>query len=207
MNTISDILFVVSNGLMIPVMLLLIFFLIKGLIMAVNLIPELSRHRKQRTAASKMIANIDRSMDKEQLECDIDTLEVGIFKKAVDAVASHSYDTAYCERAIANYEVEVRTILAKSSSLVKLGPMLGLMGTLIPMGPALVGLASGDLNTMAYNMQVAFATTVVGMLVAAIGVATLQIYQRYYAYAVNDLEYIYSKLTENNEAQEKQNIR
>ena len=29
------------------------------------------------------------------------------------------------------------------------------MGTLIPMGPALVGLATGDISSMAYNMQVA----------------------------------------------------
>lgn len=40
-------------------------------------------------------------------------------------------------------------------------PHKWLMGTLIPMGPALVGLANGDISTMAYNMQVAFSTTVV----------------------------------------------
>ena len=57
--------------------------------------------------------------------------------------------------------------------------MLGLMGTLIPMGPALVGLASGDIVSMAYNMQVAFATTVVGMAVAAVGLAILQVNKRF----------------------------
>ena len=74
--------------------------------------------------------------------------------------------------------------------------MLGLMGTLIPMGPALVGLAAGDLASMAYNMQVAFATTVVGLLVAAIGVATLQVRQRWYAREINDLDYLSQTLTE-----------
>ena len=64
--------------------------------------------------------------------------------------------------------------LSKHRLLIKFGPILGLMGTLIPMGPALVGLASGDIASMASNMQVAFATTVVGMAVAAIGLATLQ---------------------------------
>ena len=68
--------------------------------------------------------------------------------------------------------------------------MLGLMGTLIPMGPALVGLATGDISSMAYNMQVAFATTVVGMVIAAVGVITLQVKQRWYAREVNDLEYL-----------------
>ena len=41
--------------------------------------------------------------------------------------------------------------------LTKFGPILGLMGTLIPMGPALMGLSTGDIGSMAYNMQVAFA--------------------------------------------------
>lgn len=39
-------------------------------------------------------------------------------------------------------------------------------------------------------MQVAFATTVVGMVIAAIGVVTLQIRQRWYAREINDLEFI-----------------
>ena len=42
--------------------------------------------------------------------------------------------------------------------MARLGPMLGLMGTLIPMGPALVGLAAGDIAAMAENLQVAAQT-------------------------------------------------
>ena len=68
--------------------------------------------------------------------------------------------------------------------------MLGLMGTLIPMGPALVGLSTGDIASMAYNMQVAFATTVVGMVIAAIGVVTTQVRQRWYAKEMNHLDYV-----------------
>lgn len=75
--------------------------------------------------------------------------------------------------------------------------MLGLMGTLIPMGPALVGLASGDIVSMAYNMQVAFATTVVGMAVAAIGLATLQMNKRFYARSFNDLDFVFQQLQRN----------
>ena len=43
---------------------------------------------------------------------------------------------------------------------------------------------------MAYNMQVAFATTVVGMLIAAVGVLTVQVRQRWYARELNNLEYV-----------------
>lgn len=71
-----------------------------------------------------------------------------------------------------------------------MGPMLGLMGTLIPMGPALVGLSTGDISSMAYNMQVAFATTVVGLFSAAIGFVTLQVKQRWYLQDMVHLEFV-----------------
>jgi biopolymer transport protein ExbB/TolQ len=64
------------------------------------------------------------------------------------------------------------------------------MGTLIPMGPALVGLASGDIASMAYNMQVAFATTVIGLVVSAIGFITQQARERWYVRDLSLLEYV-----------------
>ena len=75
--------------------------------------------------------------------------------------------------------------------------MLGLMGTLIPMGPALVGLSTGDIASMAYNMQVAFATTVVGLFSAAIGFITLQVKQRWYLRDMANLEYVAELLNKN----------
>ncbi|MDE7077919.1 MAG: MotA/TolQ/ExbB proton channel family protein, partial [Alistipes sp.] len=72
----------------------------------------------------------------------------------------------------------------------------GLMGTLIPMGPALVGLAAGDIASMAYNMQVAFATTVVGLFASAVGFITQQIKQRWYLQGMTDLEFVAGLLNE-----------
>lgn len=47
--------------------------------------------------------------------------------------------------------------------IVRAGPALGLMGTLIPMGMALAGLAQGNLPKMAETMVTAFAATVIGL--------------------------------------------
>ena len=68
--------------------------------------------------------------------------------------------------------------------------MLGLMGTLIPMGPALVGLSTGDISSMAYNMQVAFATTVVGLFSSAVGFMTQQVKNRWYMQDMTNLEFV-----------------
>ncbi len=47
--------------------------------------------------------------------------------------------------------------------VVRVGPALGLMGTLIPMGISLAGLAQGNLPKMAESMTTAFTATVVGL--------------------------------------------
>lgn len=58
------------------------------------------------------------------------------------------------------------------------------------MGPALVGLSTGDISSMAYNMQVAFATTVVGLVVSAIGFLTQMVKQRWAVKNLTILEYL-----------------
>lgn len=155
---------------------------------------ELSRHRRVWRAVDPLLDGDGMSTGAVE-EC-LEAVAGSEFAACAMAIVTHRCDGAYCERLIANYEVECQGRLMRSRMLIKFGPMLGLMGTLIPMGPALVGLASGDIASMACNMQMAFATTVVGMATAAIGVAVTQVNQRCYARQLNDLEYIYRKLSE-----------
>lgn len=63
---------------------------------------------------------------------------------------------ASINREISQFEVGISKEMGKYKIMVKMGPVLGLMGTLIPLGPALAGLSSGDISAMAYNMYVAF---------------------------------------------------
>jgi biopolymer transport protein ExbB/TolQ len=83
------------------------------------------------------------------------------------------------EKTLSDFELASKRELDAPTTLMRVGPMLGLMGTLIPMGPALVGLAAGDIGTMASNMQVAFSTTVVGIFIGAIGFVVQQIKHRW----------------------------
>ncbi len=194
MKVISEILFTISNGLMIPVVLLLLYLLGRAIWILAGLYRNIELHRRVSTALNEIVSNY--SYD--TLQTTLPTLQVtknSIVNKYLTRIFDHKDDSAYCDHELANFQVEVQKTLAKYRMLIKFGPMLGLMGTLIPMGPALVGLAVGDIASMAYNMQVAFATTVVGMLVAGIGLCALQLNQRYYAVYLNDLEFIIAKIT------------
>jgi biopolymer transport protein ExbB/TolQ len=86
--------------------------------------------------------------------------------------------------------------LEKPKIMMRSGPMLGLMGTLIPMGPALSGLASGDIESMAMNMQIAFATTVIGIFIGLVGFIVLEIQKRWATEDFAELEYFFQLFSE-----------
>jgi len=67
------------------------------------------------------------------------------------------------EHLLLEREERMRHTLGPSRMLVKVGPSLGLLGTLIPMGTALASLATGNLEAMAGQMIVAFTTTIIGL--------------------------------------------
>jgi biopolymer transport protein ExbB/TolQ len=84
--------------------------------------------------------------------------------------------------------------LDRTRMLVRIGPALGLMGTLIPLSPALVGLAEGDIETLSDNLRVAFSVTVAGLMVGAIAFAISLVRDRLYGQDFSDLEYVAAQL-------------
>ena len=86
-------------------------------------------------------------------------------------------------------ELEAARRLERTRVLVRIGPMLGLMGTLIPISPALIALAQGDVQTLADNLVIAFSTTVVGLLIGGIAYFISTVRDRLYTQDVSDIEY------------------
>jgi biopolymer transport protein ExbB/TolQ len=84
--------------------------------------------------------------------------------------------------------------LERTRMLVRIGPALGLMGTLIPLSPALAGLAEGDIETLSDNLRVAFSVTVAGLMAGAIAFAVSLVRDRLYGQDFSDLEYVASQL-------------
>ena len=84
--------------------------------------------------------------------------------------------------------------LERTRILVRVGPALGLMGTLIPLSPALAGLAAGDVETLSDNLRVAFSVTVAGLLVGSIAFAISLVRDRLYGQDYSDLEYVAAAL-------------
>ncbi|MGZ4260967.1 MAG: MotA/TolQ/ExbB proton channel family protein [Solirubrobacteraceae bacterium] len=108
-----------------------------------------------------------------------------IVKNARTAGGDHQIN-----KALADFDFDSQRRLGRTRILVRAGPALGLMGTLIPLSPALTGLANGNTTALSENLRVAFSVTVVGLLVGAVAFAISLSRDRMYGQDLSDLEYV-----------------
>jgi len=65
-------------------------------------------------------------------------------------------------------DVNALTLLEGVRNVSRLAPMLGLIATMVPMGPALKGLADGNIQGISENLIVAFSAVIFGLVIASI---------------------------------------
>ena len=184
MSNITQILNWIASSLLLPVTVLLLIGLACALVSLGGFFADsfiLLKERKQRRKIMEALRRGE-PVDIQQ--------ESGLFCERVRKLGELEWDELECEKIISEWEGLYERRLERSRFLAKVGPMLGLMGTLIPMGPALAGLASGDIASMAYNMQIAFATTVLGCCIAGISILVLSVRKHDYADEIACLQYV-----------------
>jgi biopolymer transport protein ExbB/TolQ len=91
-------------------------------------------------------------------------------------------------------ELQATRRLERTRVFIRIGPILGLMGTLIPISPALVALARGDVESLSSNLVVAFSTTVIGLLIGGLAYLVSVVRDRRYTQDVSDIEYVLETL-------------
>ena len=195
MNIISDILYWISTGLLVPVIVLLIVLFGRALLLVGSFYGQYLSIRKTEAMLRNELNALTPATVTE-LAAKLPEKSSSLVMSYIRQVLEAHDSPAQVQRLLANFEIAADKDLAISKTLTKLGPILGLMGTLIPMGPALAGLASGDIASMAYNMQIAFATTVVGLVAGAVGFLTQQVKQRWYLQDMTNLEFLSELLNE-----------
>jgi biopolymer transport protein ExbB/TolQ len=94
------------------------------------------------------------------------------------------------EKLFQNCDAQITKRLEKTRFVSRAAPIFGLMGTLIPMGPALAALGQGDMDALSANMIIAFGTTVVGLLAGVIAYMISMVRNRWYSQDFSDMEYL-----------------
>lgn len=98
------------------------------------------------------------------------------------------------EHLVLAHEEQTRRQLNGPRILVKVGPSLGLLGTLIPMGTALASLATGNLEAMAGQMVVAFTTTIIGLATGTAAYVVAAVRQGWVSETVREQRFVAERL-------------
>ena len=161
---------VISQSLTIPVLIILLVIVIISIISLGGLIAEYTSRRKVPVGTIRdLIYEINAAGSVEELKNIISNAKIPKSqRKVLTEIASSQSLGKTSREALARklYEFEEEKTmekLKKTDIITRIGPTLGLMGTLIPMGPGLAALGAGDINTLASSLTVAFNTTIVGI--------------------------------------------
>ncbi len=118
--------------------------------------------------------------------------------RAFEAIVAHAGPDPHADNSVAkdlaDFDLSCQRLLGRTRLLVRIGPALGLMGTLIPLTPALDGLAKGNVQALTDNLRVAFSVTVLGLFVGAVAFGLSLVRDNLYSQDYSDLEYVASIL-------------
>jgi biopolymer transport protein ExbB/TolQ len=186
---------VVSQSLQIPVIVFLLLFALYAVITVGSLISEYSSRKKVPVRLIKdLIFSISRTKDISEIETIVKNAQIPKNQKRVLVNIARSSELkkdsreALAEKLIENEEDIIEKKLQATDIVTKIGPTLGLMGTLIPMGPGLAALGSGDVTTLSNAIVVAFDTTVVGIGAGAVAYVVSKIRRRWYEQYLSNLD-------------------
>ncbi len=193
MTILGKVLHSMTSVLQIPVVIILILFIAAILVATGWIISEyMNEHKHMQVQLPKLLDEI--RAGERPIEEIIETS--GLLKtqkEALTEITKHrDFNDLMLESLAANLlEREQERYDAKlkpTDLLSKLGPMFGLLGTLIPLGPGIIALGQGDTLTLSQSLMTAFDTTIAGLIVAAIAIVISTIRRGWYNNYMSVLE-------------------
>lgn len=198
----KEIMHAISSGLLIPTIAVLLFLLALSLVELGGLLVEaLTERRKMKVNIpelinafqEKNIAEIMKHVEGSRLFRRQKTAIRELLKNQdLSAVSSQ----ALARRLLAEEELNYVRITNRTDLVTRLGPMLGLMATLIPLGPGLIALGEGDPKALADALLTAFDATVTGLAAGGIAFAVSRLRKRWYEDYLSNLEALMESLLE-----------
>ena len=192
----NDSMHTITHGLQVPTVIVLLLLTLITLIILGSIFVEFFTERKALKAniPALMAAVNGRTMD--EISALIEESQILKYqKKALQELIKYSYLPdeeleAIAKKLLAQTEDRFNRIINYTDLIARVAPMFGLMGTLIPLGPGLIALGQGDTKTLSDSLLIAFDTTILGLVCAAISYIISKIRNRWYEDYMVSLEVI-----------------
>jgi biopolymer transport protein ExbB/TolQ len=190
----AEILHRVAQFLMVPVMLVLAALLIFALFCLGSLVTEVFTERRHFRANIPAIINDIHDASFKGVEQVVETSQLLKPQKAALLMAVHNMGLtedelyALAKMEIAKVDDRYRRTLLLTEQVTKIAPMMGLMCTLIPLGPGIVAMGQGDVNQLSMSLLIAFDGTVAGLVAAVVALVVTGIRKRWYNHYLIALE-------------------
>ena len=186
---------VISQSLAVPVLVILLILVVVSIVLLGGFIGEfISRCNVPVKLIRDLIYDINNASSIDGLNEVISDSDISFSQKNVLLEITSSKDLnassreALARKLFENEEEKTLDQLRKTDIITRIGPTLGLMGTLIPMGPGLAALGAGDINALASSLTVAFNTTIVGIGSGALCYVIGKIRSGWYDKYLSDLD-------------------
>ena len=194
-ETLSSLIHIISESLLTPVVILIIISIVIVILSFGGLINEyISRKPIKSKDLEDLIRRVSFSTDVGQMKEEIKNSDLFDYQKEILTRIADNYDIgsdarkALASELISANETRLIKKTNKTDILVRVGPILGLLGTLIPLGPGLAALGTGDIATLAESLTIAFDTTVTGLTVGAIAFLISKYKKQWYESELIDVE-------------------
>ncbi len=194
-ETLTSLIHILSESLLTPVVILLVISVVIVILALGGMINEfISRKPISSRNLEDLIRRVSFSSDVSQLKDEINDSDLFDYQKEILLRIADNYDIgpdarkALASELISAEETRLIKKTNKTDILVRVGPILGLLGTLIPLGPGLAALGTGDISTLAQSLTIAFDTTVTGLTVGAVAYIVSKYKKQWYESELIDVE-------------------
>lgn len=190
----GDILHLVAQALLIPDIVALLAFVLYGVWCIGSVLVELATsHQHFKVVVPDFLEQITRAQPDDLPRVVEASGLLGDQKRALLTLWDHrglpvDAHVALAKRIVDEQESRLGAVISRTSTVSKVAPMLGLMGTLIPLGPGLVSLGQGDTLTLSSSLLIAFDTTVAGLVVSLVAFVITRVRKRWYDDYLSALE-------------------
>lgn len=193
-----DIMHEVAQGLLLPTMAILILLIVVSLYLIGQVLIEYITERRHFKQNMSLIINEINDANYSNITNVIVASKLLRYQKAALVTVSQNMglpdESLFALAQVKINETEKRYArrLAWTDTIAKIAPLLGLMSTLIPLGPGIVALGEGDTLALSQSMMVAFDSTVCGLVCAIVALILSKIRSGWYNDYINVLESIMS---------------